>query len=294
MYKDVKFINANGDSFAIGGNYRLIKGLDLSNLTATNSYYESTIDGSYHQNTKLNNLDFDVIIRMNKELITPQWIEEQRRIIFNVFNPKRNPFKIEMTTNSGERYYVNVNLEGTPSMPQELENNNLSFQNIFMQFTSGDPYIYKSDSNFTEIATWEPLFEFPLIIEGEGIEFGSRSESLIVNVNNDGHVPTGMNIKFRALGTLKTPSILNVNTQEELKINIDLVAGDIVEVSTFAGNKYVRLIKDGVTKDIFSNLDLRSKFLQLEVGDNLFRYNALTNVDNLIVTIDFKTKLVGV
>jgi len=115
-----------------------------------------------------------------------------------------------------------------------------------------------------------------------------------VNVLNDGQESTGMIIRFKALGTLVNPSLVNVNTYEELKLNTIMQAGDVIEVSTYQRKKSVTLIRNGVKTNIFNSLDLNSKFLQLEIGDNLFRYNADDGLDNLEISMIFTPRLLGV
>lgn len=123
---------------------------------------------------------------------------------------------------------------------------------------------------------------------------GYRAPSLIVNVLNDGQESTGMMIRFRALGTLLNPSLINVNTYETLKINTTMLAGDVIEISTYERRKEVILNRNGQQFNIFNALDLSSTFLQLEIGDNLFRYDAEEGLDNLEVSMTFTPRLIGV
>ena len=163
-----------------------------------------------------------------------------------------------------------------------------------MQFSSNDPYFYTKNEIKVDIALWIGAFEFPLEIPEEGIEMGYRSPSLIVNVLNEGQESTGMMIRFKALGTLSNPSLVNVNTYDSLLINTEMKAGDIIEVSTYKRRKRVTLIRNGERTNIFNLLDLSSTFLQLDLGDNLFRYDAVTGLDNLEVSMTFTPRLLGV
>ena len=118
-----------------------------------------------------------------------------------------------------------------------------------------------------------------------GWEIGYRQESLIVNVYNAGDVPSGIRITFTALGEVRNPALLNVNTRDFVKFNIVLAAGDVLTVSTGYGEKEVTLNHNGIITDAFRHIDVDSTYLQLEVGDNLFRYSADSNEENLEVTI---------
>jgi hypothetical protein len=45
---------------------------------------------------------------------------------------------------------------------------------------------------------------------------------------------------------------------------------------------------------VFNYIDLQTTFLQLDIGDNLLRYDAESGLDNLEVAIYFTPKYVGV
>lgn len=286
--------NSRGDSITFGRHFKLYEDFNLSGLSATVNYSESTADGSSYQNTKLENRDFDIPFFILKEIVDSWWIEQKRSEAYRVFNPKLNPFRIDFTTKSGEEYYLNANLEGVPSFPTGFENDNKDWQKGLLQFICTDPYIYDAASQKVDIALWVGAFEFPLEIVEDGIEMGYRSPSLIVNAKNDGQESTGMIIRFVALSTVVNPKLLNVNTYEELKLNTTMLPGDVIEVSTYRGKRGATLIRSNTKSNVFSIVDLSSTFLQLEVGDNLFRYDADSGIDYLEVSMTFTPRRIGV
>lgn len=73
-----------------------------------------------------------------------------------------------------------------------------------------------------------------------------------------------------------------------------MVAGDVVEINTSYGSKRARLTRQGVVSNVYRYLDVDSTFMQLDVGDNVFRYNADTGLDNLECSIYFSPKILGV
>ena len=145
-----------------------------------------------------------------------------------------------------------------------------------------------------EVAIWRPSFEFPLELVEEGIEMGYREPSLIVNLENEGDVSCGMKIQFKALATVVSPSLFNINTREYLKINKTMEAGEVLTVTTHFQNKRVELNKNGVASNVFNWIDLNSTFLQLDVGDNLLRYDAEEGLENLEVNIYYTQQYLGV
>lgn len=294
IIKAMTITNSRGDSITFGHHFRLIDDFELSGLTANVNYSGSTSDGSNYQNTRLENREFDIPFFIFKSIVDSWWIEEQRNLAYKVFNPKANPMRIDIATKNNQEYYINANLEGAPTFPIGFENNNLSWQRGLLQFSANDPYFYRKEEEKVDIALWNGSFEFPLELTDSGIEVGYRSPSLIVNVLNEGQETTGMLIRFKALGTLTNPSLVNVNTLETLKINTTMQSGDIIEVSTYKRKKKVTLNQNGVKTNIFNLLDLNSTFLRLDIGDNLFRYNADDGIDNLEVSITFTPRLLGV
>lgn len=295
LIRQLKITNASGESIEFGRHFRLYEGFNLSDLKANVNYSDSTSDGANHQRTLLDVRDIDIPFFIKRIVEGPEWIEEKRQEAYRVFNPKKNPMKLEFTTKGDESFYLHANIEGAPSFPSGLDNSNGVWQKGLLQFSCGDPFVYRKEAVVVQIATWIPTFEFALeISEGDGIEMGYRAPSLIANAYNDGHEETGMIIRFKALGTLVNPSLINVNTYEEFKLNMTMEGGDVVEVSTYKRNKYVHLTRNNVTTDIFSKFDIMSEFLQLQTGDNLFRYNADDGIDNLEVSMNFTPKLLGV
>jgi len=106
-----------------------------------------------------------------------------------------------------------------------------------------------------------------------------------------------MVIEFYARGTLKNPSLFNINTREFIKINKSMVAGEKIIVNTNYGKKKITQNINGVKADILNYLDIvggGDTFLQLDIGDNLFRYDADENLNNLEVSIYFSPQYLGV
>lgn len=169
------------------------------------------------------------------------------------------------------------------------------FQDFTVQLVCHNPFWREETESATDVAAWLGGFEFQLEIPIDtGIEMGSREPSIIVNVYNQGDVKTGIRIDFRAIGTVANPSLLNIYTGEFIKVNYTLEAGDVLSVSTYYGGKEVILKTGGGSMDAFRYLDADSSYLQLDVGDNLFRYDAESGVDALEVSIYHNNQYLGV
>lgn len=295
MIENLKITNIEGDQFRFNNSNRMTTGLDLSGLSAIVNRSEGSAPGSRYQNTRLDERGFDIPFKMMRHSQGESMMDLRRGNMYKVFNPNHNPMRLDFNVSDGKSYYIMAELTSAPFMPPDKANNNAVWQNVLLQFISTDPFIYSAESVRTDIALWVPAFEFPLEIPEEGIEMGYRSPSLIVNVNNIGQEKTGMIIRFVALATVTNPKLLNVNTYEELALDFTMVGGDIIEISTYKGKRSITLIRNNIKTNIFNTLVFdTSKFLQLDVGDNLFRYNAGGGIDSLEVSIAYTPQQIGV
>ena len=170
--------------------------------------------------------------------------------------------------------------------------------NVFMTYsipiTCCNPFWREETEVQKDIAAWVSTWEFDFEITDEGMEMGYREPSIIVSVENEGDVKSGMRIEFRAGGTVVNPMLFNVNTREYVKINATMEAGDKITVNTEYGQKGVTLTRDGEETDYFRYMDIDSTFMQLDIGENVFRYGADGDTTTLEVTIYYNNKYLGV
>lgn len=244
-------------------------------------------NGTYLNNTVLESRDIPIIgsILANNEYE----MENKKKNLIDIVNPLNDLMLIR------ESYKI----EGRPTATVKFsssykENNDYLCKFMFTLFCS-NPFWSDIKDTKVDIALWKGSFHFPLSIpKGKNIIMGYREPSLIVNIKNSGSIETGMIIEFRAKGTLKNPSLFNVNTQEWLKLEKEMVFGEIIRINTNFGKKRVEKYINGVTSNAFNYIKRGSKFLQLHVGDNLFRYDADENINNLEVAIYHNNYYLGV
>ncbi|WP_153123285.1 phage tail family protein [Peribacillus tepidiphilus] len=294
--KEILCTNKNGDSLLISnfGIYRIQEEMDTTGVKAIVTYVSNyRTHGSTAVASRLDKRDLSLSFYIDVDGREEEWIQEKRDEVFKVFNPVYNPIRLEIKTEI-RNVYIDANVELSPSISPGVENVNDEWHDVLVQLSAGSPFFLDTEQQKVEIAVWEPLLEFPLEIPEDGMEIGRRSQSLIVNVFNDGQVASGMVIQFKALGTVENPSLFNLDTREFFKINKTMTAGEVITVNTFQGKKRVESSLNGVTSNIFNMIDYQSKFMQLAVGDNLFRYDADSNVDNLEVAIYFTPQYIGV
>lgn len=169
------------------------------------------------------------------------------------------------------------------------------FEQYSIPLTCCSPFWREEAEVRKDIAAWIPSWEFDFEIPAEGIELGYREPSIIVNVYNEGDVKSGVRIEFRAVGTVINPMLLNVDTQEYIKmIDTTMAAGDVITINTEYGDKGVTLTREGEVIDYFRHIDIDSTFIQLAIGDNVFRYSAESGLTNLEASVYYTNKYLGV
>ncbi|MCW6061440.1 phage tail family protein [Clostridium sporogenes] len=287
-YLKLKLVSVNKTLELGNENYKIsnIDGIEYPELELTinsNAHY----DGSLITNKRVNKRYISIQSDYKGE-----GKEIERESLISFFNPK----------NKGKLIVDYCGLQR--AIEYEVEKFNSKLINVYddlsfiVDLTCPNPYWTDIELNKKQIALWKGDFHFPLVIPtNKGITMGHREPSLIVNVNNKGNVKTGMIIEFFARGTLSNPSLFNVNTREFIKINKGMVAGEKFIINTNVGKKKILQELNGATTDILNYLDIiggGDTFLQLDVGDNLFRYNADSNLDNLEVNIYFSPQYLGV
>ena len=242
-------------------------------------------DGDTYLGNRIESREIEIVGSIKER--NKDQMREYRRKLNRVLNPQ---YAATLTYEYGEfKRVIDCKVDNAPVFSRKA-----IFQDFTVQLLCLNPFWRKESKSRDDIATWIGGLEFPVEIPAAGWQIGFRQPSLIVNVYNDGDVQAGIRVEFRALGVVKDPSLLNVDTGEFIKLNIDLIAGDVLSVSTGYGEKEVTLKRGGVTSDAFRYLDVDSSYLQLSVGDNLFRYSAEQNLENLEVSIYHDDLYLGV
>ena len=156
-----------------------------------------------------------------------------------------------------------------------------------------NPYFTDINKTSLQMATWKATFKFPLIIpQSKGIKFGVKNPSLMASINNTTNIEFGMTITFIASDTVVNPSLFNVDSREEIKIEKTMKVGDKIIINTYRQNKNIIYIdaSTGLEENINNLMVYGSKFLQVHHGQNTFRYNADENAENLQAVIDYYTE----
>jgi len=202
--------------------------------------------------------------------------QTQRDKLYAFFQP-RTPgtvYKYEGTAVRKATYYVEK-IDITESGPTRP---------VTISLICPDPLFYDLSEDITQLAAWEGCIIFPMRIKNP-FAVTKKVNSLIGNVNNKSNVTQGLTIKFSATGTVVNPSLYDMNRLETMQINTTMHSGDVIIVTTGQNNKRVQLVSDGTASNISNLMNYPPVWLQAYPGDNLFRYNAASGIDNLSVSI---------
>lgn len=288
------YTNAMGESIEMGTDsvYHCNVSKDVDGIAGVTNVIYSTNSMGQHGDTyvgqRIEAREIDILGHINTR--DKAQALELRRQMLKILNPELSGTLV-YEYGSFKRL-INCRIHGTPKIERKKV-----LTEFVIQLECLNPFWREADEEKEDIAVWVPTWEFPCEIERDNDEsmiFGYRAESVIVNCYNEGDVSTGMRIRFTALGTVTNPVLLHVDTGKFIQLNVTMQAGDVIEINTKYGNKGARLLRDGKESDCFRFVDVESTFMQLDIGDNNFRYDAADGVDSMEVTIFYNKEYLGV
>lgn len=244
-------------------------------------------DGDTFISTRVESRDIDISGSIRER--DPQKMREARRTLARVLNP-------QLAATLAYRFgsFVRVIDCRTRNAPTVTKTVRQVYAGFSVQLECLNPFWREESVRRDDIAAWVGALEFPVEIFETGMELGYRQPSLIVNVYNGGNVRTGLRAEFRALGAVTNPVIIDMDTREQIKLNLSMRDGDVVSLCTRYGAKGATLRRGGVVSDALRYVDVDSVFLQLKPGDNLLRYDAEQGLENFEVSIYHHNLYLGV
>lgn len=118
-----------------------------------------------------------------------------------------------------------------------------------------------------------------------------------------GDAEAGVRIVAHAMDTVDDITIYNIETRETMFIDTAKLGrmtgrvfgtGDDIEISTYSGRKYARLLREGKYTNIISCISRDSDWFHLSNGDNLFQFAARTGEENLTMTFYYRDTYGGI
>ena len=268
------YINSRGERLELGVDsvYHCNISKDVEGISGVTSVIYSTNSMGQHGDTyvgqRIEARDIDVVGHINTR--DKAQALELRRHMLKIFNPELSATLVYEY--GGFKRVIDCRAYGEPKILKKEV-----LYEFDLQIECLNPFWREEEETKEDIASWVAAWQ-----------------SVIVDCYNEGDVSTGMRIRFTALGTVSNPILLNVDTEEFIQINATMKTGDVIEINTKYGSKGAKLIRDGVETDYFRYIDVDSTFMQLAIGDNMFRYDAASGVNSLEVSIFYSKEFLGV
>ena len=213
MRHKLTFINAKNESVDLCYKPFVINSVSgLSEIESDDYTYAGyNQDGKTYVNSALKNRKIDVQFTIMASSV--EELLKKRQSITQILNPKLGVGELIYTYQGVTRkiycavskLLIDVKSKRTYSKAQ-------------LTLTAYDPYFYDLSLTKISVATWHNALKFPLTIPRQGMIFGYKEPSLIANIINEGDIECGLTIEFIAKGTVKNPSLLNINTQDTSKL----------------------------------------------------------------------------
>lgn len=153
-----------------------------------------------------------------------------------------------------------------------------------------DPYFRSGKEEEQLIAGTYSTFRFPFHFPEGRFYISRRIESLFATIYNSGEAETDMNIEFRATARVVNPALIDVKTGETAKLNFTMEAGDLITVNSKKGEKSVTLTRNGKDTNIINYIRHPFEFFTLNSGENTFKYDADSGINNLDIKVRYTAR----
>lgn len=278
MY-EARFENSKGQTFFFGyshGNIFDIEGLTGQDLNVAMSQGFNQI-GETVENISIGS----------------KLLEIKGRILGDATQEKRNMLAVFAPFESGrlifeDKYFIECSVKYTPLITPEKQDPRFE-----LVLVAPYPYWQKLTAESHTVGGWKPMFSFP-VNYGEPHIFGIEATGAFINAYNSGEVEAYYRLEFYAKGEVKNPEVINVRTQEFIRINTTLYNGDKIVIYRKGGKLIVEKESAGIVEDAFNLLDEDSDLLSMHVGDNILKATASKNDTLLLTTLVFNAAVVGV
>lgn len=178
----------------------------------------------------------------------------------------------------------------TSTSEGRLTTNNEFEDILVLKYSDNRVYLEKIITKIADYKYWKKTI------------FGYHVKALEQLLRYEGDVQIGALFTINVYGALREFRIYNIDTRTSMvfddeKINAVsgayLQNGDLIELSTIKGNKYVRLKRGSETYSLLNCINNDADWFQLNVGDNIYTY--IANDNSLVsMTVQYRTALIGI
>ncbi len=302
MIKSLTVTNHNGQSLTLDLFHPEESGLIVQNVDGLgppqaniNSNEVATMDGGIFTSARAQERNIVITLAMMWDPL----IEDARLKTYRYF-PIKKPVELRIVTDRRNAVCTGYVESNEPDIFSSQETTQISI-------VCPDPFFYEVGSEETAFSGTHPNFEFPFwndSLTENLIEFGIILEDNRAILKYIGDADAGVFIVIHAMtGAAENITIWNVETREKMQIDttqimrltgIQFGQGDDIEISTKIGEKYVRLLHDGVYYNVISSVNKDADWFQLTTGDNIFTFVCDSGADNLMVTFKYRNAYGGI
>lgn len=248
---------------------------EMSNAISTSQ--NAMIDGTTYTGEAIQQRNIVITVQMCRNY------QDNRNLLSRVFRNRAQ----------GTLYHIENGL--SRKIRYRVENLNVEEKGVLRAATISlicmNPYFSDGEPEQIEMSGWDSLFEFPVEIPESGLEFGRRKKELVKTVENNSTTSVGITMTILAEDIVVNPSIVNITTQETLKLICTMQPEDSIIITTEQGNIDVILRRNG--EDINYNYTVdedNESYIQLEPGRNDISYTADAGRDYMSVGFTFENK----
>lgn len=217
-------------------------------------------------------------------------IKDKKKVLNDLINPNHY---LRLTIGN---YYIEGKPSATPQYGVGFENNNIYFCNFLLNIFCDNPMFKKTTESVTVLSGDVGAFHFPFILQDDmNYVMGTRTNYLILIVENEGNAGIGGKIYLRAKGEVLNPTIENINTGEKIKINKMLQNGEVVLIDTSEGdNKGVWGTYQGLRSNYLKYWDFNNDWIKFESGASIIGYSTENDSEELLdVSIELNPEKFG-
>lgn len=302
MINSVTVINSRKDAYKMELS-QLFNGLAIESITgigpgkATINVTElATSDGGIYNSARLSkrNIVFSFYI------VGEPNPEDSRQLLYRIF-PIKERVSIEFITDNRMSTITGYVESVEPDIFQDKEKSQVSI-------ICDDPYFYADNAEY-KLNGIDDMFEFPFendSLSDNLIEFGEIVYDVGQNLYYEGDIESGLLIHIHAAGAIKNLSITNWVTKVTMAMDTskikaivggsddDIILSDDIYISTMKSDKYIKLVRNGVTYNILSVIPKLSDWLTIKQGNNQFFCEADIGADKAQITIQSYVLYAGV
>lgn len=219
--------------------------------------------------------------------------EANRTLLYRLFKPKSKGIFIYHESKEAESRSIDYYVENIESDAVNRA------RRYTVSLVCPDPFFVAPRDLVVTLSGWKLLFEFPFEIPPEGIEFGTKVQEKLKNIDNSSAAENiGLTITVRANGAITNPTIHHVEKGEKVEIGtaenpLSLNVGDEVIITTGTNDKHVYLVRKGEKTEINNYLSEESEFIQLQHGSNTVGYSAEVGEEYMAVEVAYRYRYLG-